>query len=100
MKQSSDRILTTHTGRLERPEAITSAMEQNPDGRPTDAAFAGRLKTAVTEIVNAQVQAGVDIVNDGEFGKLELEHLSERTARWSRAGAAVEAAATAHLARP
>lgn len=70
MKQSVDRILTTHTGRLERPDAITEAMEQHPDGRPTDAAFGARLKVAVAEIVAAQVQAGVDVVNDGEFGKL------------------------------
>ena len=70
MKRSTDRILTTHTGRLERPEAITSAMEQHPDGRPADAAFTGKLKDSVAEIVDAQVQAGVDVVNDGEFGKL------------------------------
>jgi 5-methyltetrahydropteroyltriglutamate--homocysteine methyltransferase len=70
MKRSTDRILTTHTGRLERPEAITSAMEEHPDGRPTDAAFSSKLKNSVAEIVDAQVQAGVDVVNDGEFGKL------------------------------
>jgi 5-methyltetrahydropteroyltriglutamate--homocysteine methyltransferase len=70
MKRSVERILTTHAGRLERPEAITKAMEQHPDGRPTDGAFAGQLQNAVAEIVKAQVEAGLDIVNDGEFGKL------------------------------
>ncbi len=70
MQRSTDRILTTHTGRLERPEAITSAMEEHPDGRPTDAAFADRLKSSVADIVDAQAKAGVDVVNDGEFGKL------------------------------
>lgn len=70
MKRSVERILTTHAGRLERPEAITKAMEQHPDGRPPDAAFAGQFKNAVAEIVKAQVEAGLDIVNDGEFGKL------------------------------
>src|SRR5258707_6925851 len=70
MKRSVERILTTHAGRLERPEAITQAMEQHPDGRPTDQAFAGQLKIAVAAIVKEQVQAGLDIVNDGEFGKL------------------------------
>ncbi len=49
MKRSLKRILTTHAGRLERPEAITKAMEQHPGGRPTDAAFAGQLKQAVAE---------------------------------------------------
>src|SRR5260221_10694902 len=70
MKRSVERILTTHAGRLERPESITQAMEQHPDGRPTDQAFAGQLNNAVAKIVKDQVQAGLDIVNDGEFGKL------------------------------
>ena len=70
MKRSLKRILTTHTGRLERPESITTAMEQHPDGRPADAAFADQLRGAVTDIVQAQKAAGLDVVNDGEFGKL------------------------------
>ena len=70
MKQSQARILTTHVGRLQRPENITSAMEAHPRGRPTDPAFAATLKAAVADIVRQQAEAGVDIVNDGEFGKL------------------------------
>ena len=70
MKRSLKRILTTHTGRLERPEGITTAMEQHPDGRPTDATFADQLRGAVADIVQAQKGAGLDVVNDGEFGKL------------------------------
>jgi 5-methyltetrahydropteroyltriglutamate--homocysteine methyltransferase len=70
MKRSADRILTTHVGRLQRPEAVTAAMEAHPRGRPTDPAFAAQLKTAVAEVVGLQAGAGVDIVNDGEFGKL------------------------------
>jgi hypothetical protein len=70
MKRSVEQILTTHAGWLERPEAMTQAIEQHPDGRPTDATFAGQLKNAVAEIVKAQVDAGLDVVNDGEFGKL------------------------------
>jgi len=70
MKRSLKRILTTHAGRLERPEAITKAMEQHPGGRPADAAFAGQLKQAVADVVKAQADVGLDVVNDGEFGKL------------------------------
>lgn len=70
MKRSAARILTTHAGRLERPEAITDAMEEHPDGRPRDATFTSKLQSSVSEIVDAQVKAGVDVVNDGEFGKL------------------------------
>src|SRR4051812_13041295 len=70
MNRSRDRILTTHAGRLERPEAITNAMEQHAGGRPADAGFAEQLERAVSDIVSAQVKAGLDVVNDGEFGKL------------------------------
>ena len=70
MKRSTDRILTTHVGRLQRPEPLTQAMEADRFGRPTDAAFAGQLRQAVAQIVREQADAGIDIVNDGEFGKL------------------------------
>jgi 5-methyltetrahydropteroyltriglutamate--homocysteine methyltransferase len=70
MKRSADRILTTHVGRLQRPDDITAAMEAHPRGRPTDAAFAARLGTAVADVVRRQAEAGVDILCDGEFGKL------------------------------
>jgi 5-methyltetrahydropteroyltriglutamate--homocysteine methyltransferase len=70
MKRSVDRILTTHAGRLERPEAITSAMEEHPNGRPMDPGFCTELKRSVEDIVRQQIAAGVAIVNDGEFGKL------------------------------
>lgn len=70
MKRSSERILTTHVGRLQRPEEITAAMEAHPRGRPIDAAFAGQLRSAVVEVVRLQAEAGVDIVCDGEYGKL------------------------------
>jgi 5-methyltetrahydropteroyltriglutamate--homocysteine methyltransferase len=70
MKRSAERILTTHVGRLQRPEDVTQAMEAHPRGRPTDPAFAARLAGSVAEVVKEQAEAGVDIVCDGEFGKL------------------------------
>ncbi|MSQ73073.1 MAG: hypothetical protein EXR27_17555 [Betaproteobacteria bacterium] len=70
MKRSMDRIVTTHVGRLQRPDDITAAMEAHPRGQPTDAAFAAKLSSAVTEVVRKQAEQGVDIVNDGKFGKL------------------------------
>ena len=70
MKRSSKRIFTTHVGRLQRPEKLTNAMEALPGGRPADPDFAAQLKTAVADVVRQQADAGVDIVNDSEFGKL------------------------------
>ena len=45
-------------------------MEAHPRGQPTDRAFAARLKESVAAVVREQGAAGVDIVCDGEFGKL------------------------------
>ncbi|HKV55946.1 MAG TPA: cobalamin-independent methionine synthase II family protein [Candidatus Binataceae bacterium] len=69
MKRSSDRILTTHTGSLPRPADLLALIEAMESGTGDNAAFASRVRSAVTEIVRTQVQAGVDIVNDGEMGK-------------------------------
>jgi 5-methyltetrahydropteroyltriglutamate--homocysteine methyltransferase len=70
MKRSSDRILTTHVGRLQRPDELTQAMEAHPRGQPTDASFAAHLTAAVAAVVHHQADAGIDVVCDGEFGKL------------------------------
>jgi len=65
MKRSSQRILTTHAGSLPRP---TDLVEMYRDNAP-DAVVEPRLTAAVAAVVRQQVDAGVDIVNDGEFGK-------------------------------
>jgi 5-methyltetrahydropteroyltriglutamate--homocysteine methyltransferase len=70
MNRSDKRILTTHVGRLERPDELTALMEAHPRGRPADAAFGAKLKDAVAAVVAQQAAAGIDVVNDGEFGKL------------------------------
>jgi 5-methyltetrahydropteroyltriglutamate--homocysteine methyltransferase len=71
MKRSTTRILTTHTGSLPRPADLTTTLEALDAGSlPDPAAFEGQVRRAVAEIVRKQVQAGVDIVNDGEQGKV------------------------------
>jgi len=65
MKRSTDRILVTHAGSLPRPEDLIEAYRE----RPTADATAERLRSAVAEIVQQQAAVGVDVVNDGEFGK-------------------------------
>jgi 5-methyltetrahydropteroyltriglutamate--homocysteine methyltransferase len=65
-------ILTTHIGSLPRPEDLMMLLRQNDDRRLTDrAAFDARVRTAVDEVVRAQVSNGLDIVNDGEQGKID-----------------------------
>jgi 5-methyltetrahydropteroyltriglutamate--homocysteine methyltransferase len=65
MKRSSKQILTTHAGSLPRPADL---IEMYRDGA-TDSVVEPRLKSAVAEVVRQQIDAGVDVVNDGEFGK-------------------------------
>src|SRR5438445_1677485 len=71
MKLSTDRILTTHTGSLPRAQDLTTTLESLDAGNtPDPAAFDGRGRRGVAAIVRQQVDAGVDIVNDGEQGKV------------------------------
>jgi 5-methyltetrahydropteroyltriglutamate--homocysteine methyltransferase len=70
MKRSSERILTTHTGSLPRPDDLLAMLQKSESGEGFDAArFASRVTSAVAEIVRKQTETGVDIVNDGEMGK-------------------------------
>ena len=66
MRRSTDRILVSHAGTLPRPPEITALLQQGPDG---EAELARKLPAAVRDIVRRQVEAGVDIVNDGEIPK-------------------------------
>ena len=60
MKRSTDRILTTHVGSLIRPKALLDAK---------DAQHETALRQSVADVVARQAEAGIDVVNDGEFGK-------------------------------
>lgn len=70
MKRSVERILTTHTGSLPRPPDLVELLHQREDGKADARAVAARVRDAVREIVEEQVRAGVDVVNDGEVGKI------------------------------
>ena len=71
MKLSTERILTTHTGSLPRPQDLTAMLEALDGGNPPDAAaFASTVRRSVGDVVRKQAEVGVDIVNDGEQGKV------------------------------
>lgn len=73
MKLSTDRILTTHTGSLHRPPDLEELYRRKLAGEPYDEGqLQARLKSAVGEIVRRQADAGIDIVDDGEFSKLSF----------------------------
>ncbi|HEY2186918.1 MAG TPA: cobalamin-independent methionine synthase II family protein [Xanthobacteraceae bacterium] len=65
MKRSVDRILTTHVGSLPRPDELMALYAANA----SDDTLQPRLRAAVGDIVRQQAESGIDIVNDGEYGK-------------------------------
>ena len=70
MKHSTDRILITHVGSLVRPPEIAELMRAKENGRPYDREeLAGRVRSSVQEVVRGQVETGIDIPSDGEYGK-------------------------------
>jgi 5-methyltetrahydropteroyltriglutamate--homocysteine methyltransferase len=72
MRRSTDRILTTHAGKLPPRDDLRELMEAHPTGRPLDSAFAEKLRAGVKDVVRQQVATGIDIVDDGEYGKLHF----------------------------
>ncbi len=70
MKRGIDRIRTTHTGSMPRPAELMDAMRAQAAGRAYDvAAYERALGAHVATAVRRQVEAGIDVVNDGECSK-------------------------------
>src|SRR5712692_10100164 len=71
MKRSIDAILTTHTGSLPRPDDLVELLYAAESGDGVDqAALRECVRLAVSESVEQQLQAGIDIVDDGEMSKV------------------------------
>jgi 5-methyltetrahydropteroyltriglutamate--homocysteine methyltransferase len=70
MRNSAERILTTHAGSLARPADLREMLAARDEHRPYDAAaFAAGVKASVAEVVRQQAEVGLDVVNDGEQSK-------------------------------
>jgi 5-methyltetrahydropteroyltriglutamate--homocysteine methyltransferase len=65
MRRSLDRILTTHVGSLIRPADLLAAKKEAAD----EPRYLDALHQATADVVRRQAAAGLDIVNDGEYGK-------------------------------
>jgi 5-methyltetrahydropteroyltriglutamate--homocysteine methyltransferase len=64
------KFLTTHVGSLPRTEELKQLMFAREDGLPFDlAALDEQVVRAVELVVDRQLKAGLDIVNDGEMPK-------------------------------
>jgi 5-methyltetrahydropteroyltriglutamate--homocysteine methyltransferase len=71
MKASQDRILTTHVGSLPRPVSVIELLLRKENGEDYDRlAFESTIKTGVADVVQSQKDIGLDLVSDGEIGKI------------------------------
>src|SRR5262245_51545754 len=80
MKRTDERILTTPAGSLPRPEALNALFVRKSRGEPVDAAELARASAEATRAcVARQLDAGVDVGNDGEQSRGSFfTHVTER----------------------
>jgi 5-methyltetrahydropteroyltriglutamate--homocysteine methyltransferase len=73
-------IRSTHVGSLIRPPEVLAFQARLERGEEIDqAAYEETLRASVADVVKRQVEAGIDIVSDGEFGKASwISYLYER----------------------
>jgi 5-methyltetrahydropteroyltriglutamate--homocysteine methyltransferase len=82
MKRSTDHILTSHVGTLPRPEDLQNLLTR--EGAQDE--YFQRLPKAVSDIVQKQLDVGLDVINDGEFGKIGgfAGYVRTRLAGWEQ----------------
>lgn len=69
MTRSTDRILTTHVGSLIRPAELLQRAAAAKEAPEEQERYLDVLRRATRDVVRRQVEAGIDVVNDGEYGK-------------------------------
>jgi 5-methyltetrahydropteroyltriglutamate--homocysteine methyltransferase len=83
MRQSRDRILTSHAGSLPRPEELIDANRARESGMALDERrLQEQLRSSVADVVRRQQEAGISVPGDGEFGK-SMGHKVNYRAWWS-----------------
>ena len=70
MRRSTDRIITTHAGSLSRPSDLIALNRARAAGETwDDGAYQKCLSSAVADVIRKQQELGVDVPDDGDFGK-------------------------------
>lgn len=74
------RILATHVGSLPRPEQVADFLfAQSREERIDPSAFLRAVDAGVADVVRKQKDAGIDVVSDGEMGKISYAtYIAER----------------------
>ena len=72
MQRSTDRIITTQVGSLPRPNDLRQMWDDRLAKRSSynEEAFNARVRSAVAEMVQQQHDCGIDVVSDGEQGRI------------------------------
>src|ERR1051325_8595782 len=71
MKRSANSILTTHAGRLDGPPELRKKTAALMAERSWDLdAVRALVRSGITDIIAKQTDAGIDVISDGELGKL------------------------------
>jgi len=71
MKRSTNRILTTHAGRLDGPPDYQETMRSMMSGGSVDkTVLRSRVHNAIVDVVQKQTGSGIDVISDGELGKI------------------------------
>ena len=74
MLMSTDRILVSHVGSLPRAERLTNLLIRQEAGETIDIAeLAREVETATAHVIGKQVEAGVDVGNDGEQSRVAFQ---------------------------
>jgi 5-methyltetrahydropteroyltriglutamate--homocysteine methyltransferase len=72
MKRSETRILTTHTGSLPRSPELQELLRSRLDPEAAEAEeFRTGVEEGVADVVAKQTAIGVDVINDGEQGRVQ-----------------------------
>lgn len=74
MLSSTDRILVSHVGSLPRPDALSDLLIRQEAGEAIDSAeLAQQVEAATAHVIDKQVEAGVDVGNDGEQSRVAFQ---------------------------
>ena len=80
MQRSTDRILTSHTGSLPRPDALRYLLDDKDQDRPYDPEqLSAAVRESVAAVVRRQADIGLSVINDGEHSKFSFwRYLKDR----------------------
>jgi 5-methyltetrahydropteroyltriglutamate--homocysteine methyltransferase len=87
MKRSTHRILTTHAGRLDGPPELMQVTREAMSGKSLDwNTTLPLIRAGIVDVARKQAAAGIDVISDGEMGKIGFGGLAYYGRRLSGLG--------------